>query len=146
MASKKASARERATDFLASIGTAGGPIGSPGLVLFGANDLATQIQSGNVDEYAPIRMRAGGPVVGKPGTPPPAMPSDLDASYLKLNLPGSPLPRMALLTPQAVRSAENVQEAIAANTQQMLLPMMPLTGQLPVGFPLPKPNNKGARK
>ena len=36
MAKKKA--QERADDFLAGLGTAGGAIGSPGLVTFGAGD------------------------------------------------------------------------------------------------------------
>ena len=57
MAKKKAGAREKADKFLAAIGTAGGPIGAPGLVQFGAGDTARQVMSGNVDEYAPIRMQ-----------------------------------------------------------------------------------------
>ena len=52
--------------------------------------------SGNVDEYANIRMRQGDTRIGESA----AMPSDLDASYLKLNLPGSPLPVNGLLAPQ----------------------------------------------
>ena len=56
MAKKKAGAREKADKFLAAIGTAGGPIGAPGLVQFGAGDTSRQVMSGNVDEYAAIRM------------------------------------------------------------------------------------------
>ena len=37
--------------------------------------------SGNIDEYANIRMRQGDTRIGESA----AMPSDLDASYLKLN-------------------------------------------------------------
>ena len=58
MAKKKAGAREKADKFLAAIGTAGGPIGAPGLVQFGAGDTARQVMSGNVDEYA-SRCAAG---------------------------------------------------------------------------------------
>ena len=64
MASKKPSARERANNFIAQYGTAGGPIGAPGLIYFGAGDVARQIQSGNIDQYAAIRMANGGPELG----------------------------------------------------------------------------------
>jgi hypothetical protein len=145
MASKKASARERADQFIAAIGTAGGPVGAPGLVSFGATDLATQVQSGNVDQYASIRMMNGGVQVGNPNAPQPPMPQDLDASYMKLNLPGSPLPRNGLLAPQFARSAEMIQNQIQANEQMMLTQYMPPTGQLPMGIQPPMPQKKGRR-
>lgn len=145
MASKKASARERADQFIAAIGTAGGPVGSPGLVSFGAGDLARQVQSGNVDEYAAIRMVNGGAGVGSPNVPQPPMPQDLDSAYLKLNLPGSPLPRNGLLMPQFSRSAELIQNQIQANEQMMLTQFMPPTGQLPMGIQPPMPQKKGRR-
>jgi len=145
MASKKASARERADQFIAAIGTAGGPVGAPGLVSFGATDLATQVQSGNVDQYAAIRMMNGGVQVGNPNAPQPPMPQDLDASYMKLNLPGSPLPRNGLLAPQFARNAEIIQNQIQANEQMMLTQFMPPTGQLPMGIQPPMPQKKGRR-
>jgi len=145
MASKKASARERADQFIAAVGTAGGPIGSPGLVYFGAGDLARQVQSGMIDEYAALRRSNGGPGVGTPNAPQPPMPQDLDAAYLKLNLPGSPLPRNGLLMPQFSRSAEMIQNQIQANEQMMLTQYMPPTGQLPMGIQPPMPQKKGRR-
>ena len=145
MAPKKASARERADNFLAAIGTAGGPVGAPGLVSFGAGDLARQVQSGNVDQYAAIRMTNGALGVGDPNAPVPPMPQDLDAAYLKLNLPGSPLPRNGLLAPQFTRSAELTQDAIIANEQMMLTQFMPPVGQLPMGIQPPMPQKKGRR-
>ena len=145
MASKKASAGDRAAQFLAQIGTAGGPVGSPALVGFGAADLARQLQSGNTDEYAALRMTNQAPLVGNPNAPQPRMPQDLDASYLKLNLPGSPLPRNGLLTPQFLDSAEYTQDQIIANEQYAMTRFMPITGQLPMGIQPPMPQKKGRR-
>lgn len=145
MASKKASARERADDFLAAIGTAGGPIGAPGLVSFGAGDMIRQLQSGNMDEYAAIRGMNGGLEVGDPNAPQPRMPQDLDASYLKLNLPGSPLPRNGLLAPQLQQAAEAIQNQLINQEQYAMIPMMPPTGQLPMGIQPPMPQKKGRR-
>lgn len=145
MASKKASVGDRAKQFLASIGTAGGPVGAPGLVAFGGQDLMQQIQAGNVDEYAQIRAAAAAPAVGNPNVPQPPMPRDLDAAYLKLNLPGSPLPRNGLLTPRFLDSAEYTQDAIIANEQRMMSQFMPMTGQLPMGIQPPMPQKKGSR-
>ena len=143
MAKKKA--RDRADDFIASLGTAGGPIGSPGLMSFGGSDIQAQIFAGNSDQYAPIRMRQGDLGVGDPNAAVPPMPQDLDASYLKLNLPGSPLPRNALLSPQNQMAAEFTQNQIAVNEQLYLRNAMnPVClMQLPVGN-LP-PQKKGRR-
>jgi hypothetical protein len=145
MASKKASAGARAAQFLAQIGTAGGPIGSPGLVTFGAGDVGQQVMSGHIDEYAAIRARGLAPEVGGPNVPQPRMPQDLDAAYLKLNLPGSPLPRNGLLAPQFLDAAEYAQDQIVMNEQRMLMPFMPPTGQLPMGIQPPMPRKKGSR-
>ena len=145
MASKKASAGDRAAQFLASFGTAGGPIGSPALVMFGAGDTARQVQSGNVDEYAAIRAAAAAPLVGNPNAPQPPMPADLDAAYLKLNLPGSPLPRNGLLAPQFQRAAEFTQNQAISNEQLIMSRFMPPTGQLPMGIQPPMPQKKGSR-
>ena len=79
---KKASTNEKADQFLAGLGTAGGAIGSPQLIGFGASDVQNQVISGNTDEYSNIRMRQGDTRIGESA----AMPPDLDASYLKLNL------------------------------------------------------------
>lgn len=145
MAPKKGSAGERAANFLAGLGTAGGPIGSPALYGFGINDLNQQIQSGNVDEYAYVRSLGTGPAIGDPRAPQPTMPQDLDASYLKLNLPGSPLPRNGLLAPRFVDSAQYAQDAIVANEQLMFTQFMPQTGMLPMGIQPPMPQKKGRR-
>ena len=145
MASKKAGVGDRAAQFLAGIGTAGGPIGSPSLVGFGAANLAQQVQAGNVDEYGAVRMMGAGPVVGDPRVPQPAMSQNLDASYLKLNLPGSPLPQHGLLTDHAVKAAQITQDQMTANEQMMMTQMMPMTGQLPVVVQPPIPQKKGRR-
>lgn len=133
MASKKSSTRDKTNAFLSGLGTAGGPIGSPSLIGFGATDLAQQISYGTSDQYLAIRMAGSAPVVGKANAPQPSMPQDLDAAYLKLNLPGSPLPRNGLLAPQFARSAEIIQNQIMANEQFNLTKGMPLAAQ----FPLP---------
>ena len=112
---------------------------------FGGSDIQAQIFAGNSDQYAPIRMRQGDLGVGDPNAAVPPMPQDLDASYLKLNLPGSPLPRNALLSPQNQMAAEFTQNQIAANEQLYLRNAMNPIGlmKLPVGN-LP-PQKKGRR-
>ncbi len=143
MAKKKV--RDRTDEFLKFIGTAGGPVGSPALVGFGGTDVQAQLFAGNSDQYAPIRMKQGDVGVGDPNAVVPPMPQDLDASYLKLNLPGSPLPRNALLSPQNQMAAEFTQNQIAANEQLYLRNAMNPIGlmKLPVGN-LP-PQKKGRR-
>ena len=137
---KKKSSTEKADQFLAGLGTAGGAIGSPNLVGFGGTDIQSQVTSGNIDEYANIRMRQGDTRVGESA----AMPSDLDASYLKLNLPGSPLPVNGLLAPQNMDAAEQTQKMIMSEEQMFLAQYLPAAGlsQLPVGQP-PLESEKG---
>ena len=138
----KKSTTEKADKFLSGLGTSGGAIGSPQLVGFGGTDIQNQVMSGNVDEYANIRMRQGDTRIGESA----AMPSDLDASYLKLNLPGSPLPANGLLAPRNIRAAEQTQDAIMASEQQFLAQYLPAAGlsQLPVGQP-PLESGKGKK-
>ena len=140
MAKKKA--RKRAEEFIQAIGTSGGPIGSPGLFAFGGTDVQQQIFSGNSDQYASIRMRQGDTRVGNAA----AMPSDLDASYLKLNLPGSPLPANGLFAPNYMNQAEFNQDQMLAQQQYFRNQFVNPIGysQLPVGFP-PAPPKKGRR-
>ena len=78
MAKKKASAQDKADAFLAGLGTAGGAIGSPGLVTFGAGDTQRQLMTGNMDNNWAAKEQQ---MVEDA-----AMPQNLDASYLKLNL------------------------------------------------------------
>ena len=142
MKHKKASTTEKADKFLQGIGTAGGPIGSPQLIGFGGTDVQSQIAAGNTDEYANIRMRQGDTRVAEAAK----MPSDLDSSYLKLNLPGSPLPANGLLVPQNLRAAERNQDMIGVNEQMFLAKYLPAAGlsQLPVGQP-PLESKKGKK-
>ena len=105
---KKKSTTEKADQFLTGLGTAGGAIGSPQLMGFGGTDIQNQVMSGNMDEYANIRMRQDEIKIGESA----AMPPDLDASYLKLNLPGSPLPVNGLLAPQNIIGAQQTQDMI----------------------------------
>ena len=139
---KKASTTEKADKFLQGIGTAGGPIGSPQLIGFGGTDTMSQLAAGNRDEYANIRMREGDTRVIEAAK----MPSDLDASYLKLNLPGSPLPANGLLAPQNLRAAEKNQDMIRSQEQMFLAKFIPAAGlmQLPVGQP-PLESKKGKK-
>tara|TARA_R100001510_G_C7482890_1_gene94101 strand:- start:57 stop:482 length:426 start_codon:yes stop_codon:yes gene_type:complete len=130
---KKKSTTEKADQFLAGLGTAGGAIGSPQLVGFGGGDIQRQVTSGNIDEYANIRMQQGDTRIGESV----AMPQDLDSSYVKLNLPGSPLPVNGLLAPQNINAAEQTQKAIISEEQMFLAQYIPAAGlsQLPVGQP-----------
>ena len=140
---KKKSTTEKADQFLSGLGTSGGAIGSPQLVGFGGTDIQNQVMSGNVDEYANIRMRQGDTRIGESA----AMPSDLDASYLKLNLPGSPLPANGLLAPQnIIGAAEATQKMIMSEEQMFLAQYLPAAGlsQLPVGQP-PLESGKGKK-
>ena len=129
---KKASTNEKADQFLAGLGTAGGAIGSAQLVGFGASDVQNQIVSGNTDEYANIRMRQEEIKIGESA----AMPPDLDASYLKLNLPGSPLPTNGLLAPRNIVAAEQTQDKLLSQEQMFLAQYLPAAGlsQLPLGL------------
>ena len=138
----KKSTTEKADKFLSGLGTSGGAIGSPQLVGFGGTDIQNQVMSGNVDEYANIRMRQGDTRIGESA----AMPSDLDASYLKLNLPGSPLPTNGLLAPRKMIAAEQNQDMILSQEQMFLAQFLPAAGltQLPVGQP-PLESNKGKK-
>ena len=138
----KKSTTEKADKFLSGLGTAGGAIGSPQLVGFGGTDIQNQVMSGNVDEYANIRMRQGDIRIGESA----AMPSDLDASYLKLNLPGSPLPTNGLLAPRNMIAAEQNQDMILSQEQMFLAQFLPAAGltQLPVGQP-PLESKKGKK-
>ena len=142
MKHKKTSTSEKADKFLQSIGTAGGPIGSPQLIGFGGTDVQSQLAAGNSDEYAAIRMRQGDTRVVEAAK----MPSDLDASYLKLNLPGSPLPANGLLAPQNMVAAERNQDFIRSEEHMFLAQYMPAAGlmQLPVGQP-PLESRKGKK-
>lgn len=145
MASKKASAGARAQQFLANIGTAGGPIGSPALIGFGAGNIAQQLTYGNTDPYGAVRMMGAGPAVGDPRSSQPPISPNLDASYLKLNLPGSPLPQYGLFTDRYLKASQITQDQMLANEQLMMTQMMPPQGQLPMGIIPPTPQKKGGR-
>ena len=139
---KKKSTTEKADQFLTGLGTAGGAIGSPQLMGFGGTDIQNQVMSGNMDEYVNIRMRQDEIKIGESA----AMPPDLDASYLKLNLPGSPLPVNGLLAPQNIIGAQQTQDMIRSEEQMFLARFIPAAGlsQLPVGQP-PLESGKGKK-
>lgn len=139
---KRKSTTEKADQFLTGLGTAGGAIGSPQLMGFGGTDIQNQVMSGNMDEYANIRMRQDEIKIGESA----AMPPDLDASYLKLNLPGSPLPVNGLLAPQNIIGAQQTQDMIRSEEQMFLARFIPAAGlsQLPVGQP-PLESGKGKK-
>ena len=139
---KKPSTNEKADQFLAGLGPAGGPIGSPALVNLGASDIQNQIITGNSDDYANIRMRQGDTRIGESA----AMPADLDASYVKLNLPGSPLPVNGLLAPRNMINAELRQDMMLSQEQMFLANFLPVAGlsKLPLGQP-PLESKKGKK-
>jgi hypothetical protein len=137
----KASVGKRAEQFLASIGTAGGAVGAPGLVTFGAGNLQEQLSAAQMNPYLPIQQEAvkQGTVVGSPhasnmapGLSTPSMPRDFDSGYMHLNIPGSPLPMYGLMAAHNKIAAHGIQNQSRAMQQHALLPFMPLTGQLPV--------------
>jgi len=129
MAKKKANAQEKADAFLAGLGTAGGAIGSPGLMTFGAGDIQRQVITGNMDNNFAIKEQQV--VEDAP------MPQNLDASYLKLNLPGSPLPMNGLTSVQNLNASISNQKMFLAQYQMTLAQMMPPGGyqNLPMGYP-----------
>ncbi len=139
---KKKSTTEKTDQFLTGLGTAGGAIGSPQLIGFGGADVQRQVMSGNIDEYQSIRMRQGDTRIGEQLP----MPSDLDASYLKLNLPGSPLPANGLLANNNIIQAQKTQFAIMSQGQMFLTQYLPAAGlsELPVGQP-PLESKKGKK-
>ena len=127
MAKKKA--QEKADEFLAGLGTAGGAIGAPGLVMFGAGDTQRQVITGNMDNNWAAKEQQI--VEDAP------MPQNLDASYLKLNLPGSPLPMNGLTAAQNLNASISNQKMFLSHYQMTLAQMMPPGGfqQLPMGLP-----------
>ena len=129
MAKKKANAQEKADAFLAGLGTAGGAIGAPGLVTFGAGDTQRQVITGNSDNNWAAKEQQ---MVEDA-----AMPQNLDASYLKLNLPGSPLPMNGLTSVQNLNASISNQKMFLSHYQMTLAQMMPPGGfqQLPMGLP-----------
>ena len=129
MAKKKANAQEKADAFLAGLGTAGGAIGSPGLMTFGAGDIQRQVITGNTDNNWAAKEQQV--VEDSP------MPQNLDASYLKLNLPGSPLPMNGLTSVQNLNASISNQKMFLSHYQMTLAQMMPPSGyqQLPMGYP-----------
>jgi hypothetical protein len=128
MAKKKGSAQDRTNSFLSGFGTAGGGMGAPGLTMFGAGDAQRQVIYGMTDNYGAMRDPA---VNDSP------MPQDLESSYLKLNLPGSPLPMNGLSSTQNLNASINNQKMFLAQYQMSLAQMMPPAAfqQLPVGYP-----------
>ena len=129
MAKKKANAQEKTDTFLAGLGTAGGAIGAPGLVMFGAGDTQRQVITGNTDNNWAAKEQQ---MVEDA-----AMPQNLDASYLKLNLPGSPLPMNGLTAAQNLNASISNQKMFLSHYQMTLAQMMPPGGfqQLPMGLP-----------
>jgi hypothetical protein len=137
----KPSVSARAQQFLASIGTAGGPIGAPGLFTFGAGNLREQVAASQMNPYYVTQQTAAAqaPIIGAPnasnlapniGTT--TMPRDFDSGYLHLNVPGSPLPQYGLMTAHNAKAAQITQDQARALQQHSIMPFMPMTGQLPV--------------
>jgi len=98
---------------------------------------ATQRMSGPGPAGIPLTNAGAVPPGGPAGAVPMMgqggpMSDDLQAGYLHLNLPGSPLGSMGLLSGNATRRAEVVQDAMLSNEQRMMTGMMPQHGNLPM--------------
>lgn len=151
----KPSAGARAQQFLASIGTAGGAIGAPGLTMFGSGNLREQMSATQMNPYLQAQQAAaaqgntiGSPQVGNtnPGIGTGTMPADFDSDYLHLNVAGSPLPMYGLMGAHNLKAAQFTQDQIQAAQQQSLYPFMPMAGQLPISPVLLPPQNVGQQK
>jgi len=102
-----------------------------------AHDPALQRMSGPSNQGISLTNAGAAPPGGPAGAVPimgqgGVMPDNLQAGYLHLNMPGSPLGSMGLLSNNATRRAEIVQDAILSNQQQYMMGAMAPHGPLPI--------------
>lgn len=136
---------KRAANFIAAIGTSGGPVGSAALIGFGAGAVTGALSSAYQREQGLHRMAGEAIKIGSPHSQSVVMPTDLQAGYLNLNTFGSPLPTHGLMGAHNLRASQIIQDQATASEQQYMSAYMPQTGQLPFGELTQQPQQKGRR-
>lgn len=116
-------------------GAMGGSLLAAGAVGAGLG-AATAIAASRKSEEQPQRMAGDRPIVG--GN---IMPADLQAGYMNLATPGSPLGGMGLLSGNHLRQGQVIQDALVADQHRMRDMMLTPIGQLPVGYMKPQQGN-----
>lgn len=136
---------KRAANFIAAIGTSGGPVGSAALIGFGAGAVTGALASAYQREQGQHRMAGEAIEIGSPHSQSVVMPPDLQAGYLNLNTFGSPLPAHGLMGAHNLRASQRIQDQATASAQQYISAYMPQTGQVPFGEVTQQPQQKGRR-
>jgi len=136
---------KRAANFIAAIGTSGGPVGSAALIGFGAGAVTGALATAYQREQGLHRMAGEAIEIGSPHSQSVVMPPDLQAGYLNLNTFGSPLPTHGLMGAHNLRASQRIQDQATASAQQYISAYIPQTGQLPFGEVTQQPQQKGRR-
>ncbi len=136
---------KRAANFIAAIGTSGGPVGSAALIGFGAGAVTGALATAYQREQGLHRMAGEAIEIGSPHSQSVVMPPDLQAGYLNLNTFGSPLPTHGLMGAHNLRASQRIQDQATESAQQYISAYMPQTGQLPFGEVTQQPQQKGRR-
>ena len=97
------------------------------LLAAGADGVAAGVAASRQPEQTRQRMAGDRPIIG--GS---VMPSDLQAGYLNLAVPGSPLGGMGLLSGNQLRNSQNMQDMIVAQQHRMKDSMVIPRGSLPL--------------
>lgn len=100
-----------------------------GLLGAGAAGLAAGVAASRQSEEKRQRMAGDRPLVG--GN---VMPADLQAGYLNLAVPGSPLGGMGLLSGNHLRQGQNMQDMLVAQQHRMKDSMVISRGNLPLSY------------
>lgn len=116
-------------------GAMGGSLLAAGAVGAGLG-AATALAASRKSEEQPQRMAGDRPIVG--GN---IMPADLQAGYMNLATPGSPLGGMGLLAANNLRQGQVVQDALVADQHRMMDSMVIPRGQLPLTYMQPQQGN-----
>ena len=103
--------------------------GAMGAGLLGAGATGAALGAATSQENKRQRMAGDQPIVG--GN---IMPADLQAGYMNLAVPGSPLGGMGLLAGNHLRHSQNVQDMIVAQQHAYKDAMVVPRGQLPLGY------------
>lgn len=100
-----------------------------GLLGAGAAGMAAGVAASRQAEQSRQRMAGDRPIVG--GN---IMPADLQAGYLNLAVPGSPLGGMGLLSGNQLRQSQNMQDMLVAQQHRMKDSMVIPRGNLPLSY------------
>lgn len=100
-----------------------------GLLAAGAMGIAAGVAASRKPEEQRQRMAGDRPIIG--GN---IMPADLQAGYLNLATPGSPLGGMGLLAPNHLRQGQNMQDMLVAQQHRMKDSMVIPRGNLPLSY------------